>query len=266
MKNSAYIGRINFEAYGVRIGVQVNDPQAIGEIKKVLPVRSRILSEDDATEHNFSLVWGEDETKEDILYRENEEVARRVDADRLVALLDTCIRMAMGEYAPRHIFLHAGVVGWKGEALIFPAKSYSGKTTLVAELIKMGALYYSDEYAVIDEDGLVHPYPKPLSLRKEGEFKQTDRTIEELGGTQATEPIPVKLVFLTEFERGASWTPQILTPGQGLLELLPHALGLRFNPEFVFKLLNLIGEHAIIASSKRGEVSEFASLILNFTE
>jgi hypothetical protein len=34
--------------------------------------------------------------------------------------------------------------------------SYSGKTTLVSELIRAGATYYSDEYAVIDERGRVH--------------------------------------------------------------------------------------------------------------
>jgi hypothetical protein len=266
VKNIAYIGRLNFEAYGVTIGVQINDARAIEEIKKILPARAQILSNDDETEHNFSLVWAEDASGEDALYRENEEVARRVESDRLVGLLDTCVRMAIGEFAPRHIFVHAGAVGWKGAALIFPANSYQGKTTLVAELIKKGALYYSDEYAVIDENGLVHPYPKPLSLRREGEFEQTDRNVEDLGGVQATEPLPIKLVFLTEFERDAVWEPKILTPGQGLMELLPHALGLRFNPEFVFKVLNLIGERAIIASSKRGEVSEFASLILNFTE
>jgi hypothetical protein len=264
MKNIIYTGRINFEAYGVTIGVRVTDVNAIEEIKKILPFNSTLLSAEAETEYNFSLVWGEDGTREDVLYRDSEEVARRIDPVRLIALLDTCIRMTIGEFAPHHIFIHAGVVGWKGEALIFPAKSYSGKTSLVAELIKHGAEYYSDEYAVIDEKGLVHPYPKALSLRKEGEYEQTDRHVEELGGVQAELPIPVRLVFLTEFERGAEWAPKILPRGQGLMQLLPHALGLRYNPEFVFKLLNLIAERAIIASSKRGEVSEFASLILNF--
>ncbi|HEV7645456.1 MAG TPA: hypothetical protein VGO50_16055 [Pyrinomonadaceae bacterium] len=264
MKNITYTGRINFEAYGVTIGVQVSDTNAIDKIKKILPFNSRPLSADAETEYTFSLIWGEDGTREDVLYREDEEVARRIDPERLVALLDTCIRMTIGEFAPHHIFIHAGVVGWKGEALIFPAKSYSGKTTLVAELIKHGAEYYSDEYAVIDESGLVHPYPKDLSLRKEGEFQQTDRSVEELGGVQAIQPIPVRLVFLTEFDPEADWDPKILPRGQGLMQLLPHALGLRYNPEFVFKLLNLIAERAIIASSKRGEASDFASRILHF--
>ncbi len=160
MNNITYPGRINFEAYGVTIGVRVTDVNAIEEIKKILPFNSRPLGADAETEYTFSLVWGEDGTREDVLYREDEEVARRIDPVRLIALLDTCIRMTIGEFAPHHIFIHAGVVGWKGEALIFPAKSYSGKTTLVAELIKYGAEYYSDEYAVIDEKGIGPPVSK----------------------------------------------------------------------------------------------------------
>jgi hypothetical protein len=265
LKNTTRTDKISFEAYGVRIGVQVSDVRAIEKIKEILPINSRITKNEAQADHDFSLVWGADAAEEDILYRGNEEVARRVDPERLIALLDTCIRMAIGEFAPRHVFIHAGVVGWKGQALIFPAKSYGGKTTLVAELIKNGAVYYSDEYAVIDENGLAHPYPKALSIRKEGEYEQTERPVEELGGQQGTEPIPVGMVFLTEFEPGAEWNPRVLSAGQGLMGLLPHTLALRHNPEFVFKVLNLITKRAIIASSQRGEVSKFAPLILNFT-
>src|SRR5882757_6563101 len=135
MSDWNYKGRINFEAYGVSVGVTVNDERAIDKIKEILPVRSRLLAEDAPTAHNFTLVWGEDSAKEDVLYQESEEISRRVDAQRLVAVLDTYMRMTIGECAPHHIFLHAGVVSWNGEALIFPAKSYSGKTSLVAELI-----------------------------------------------------------------------------------------------------------------------------------
>jgi hypothetical protein len=256
--------KIKFEAFGVRVGIEVNDARALERVQKIVPMNSTPLLADADTEHNFRLIWGEDETKEDALYKGDEEISRRVDTERLVAVLDTYMRMTIGEYAPNFVFLHAGVVAWEGEGLIFPAKSFSGKTTLVAELIKKGALYYSDEYAVIDQNGLLHPYPKPLSIRKEGEHAQTDRSVDELGGRQGMEPVPVKLVFLTEFERNAEWLPQILTPGQGVMELLPHALGLRCNPEFTFKVLNLIGERAIIASSKRGEISDLASRLLKF--
>ena len=55
--------------------------------------------------------------------------------------------------------------GWKGQAVMVPAHSHTGKTTLVAELIQNGAEYYSDEYASLDRSGFVHPFPRDLSIR-----------------------------------------------------------------------------------------------------
>lgn len=263
---SSFVEEFKFEAYGVRFAVRVTDMRAIEMIKAILPFYSTILESAAETDRHFSLVWNIDGTDEDAFYDGEEEIARRVDPDRLVALLDTWVRLGIGEHAPRHIFIHAGVVGWKGKALIFPATSYSGKTTLTAELVCQGATYYSDEYAVIDENGLAYPYPKPLSIRKEGEFEQTDTDVSAFGGEQGTEPLPVGLVFLTMFDANAEWKPEILSQGEGVMEILPHALALRSNPEFTLKVLNLISKHAILATSKRGEVSRFAKLILNFTD
>jgi hypothetical protein len=52
--------------------------------------------------------------------------------------------------APAHLFVHSGVVGWKGRAVLIPGRSFSGKTTLVRAFLEAGATYYSDEYAVLD--------------------------------------------------------------------------------------------------------------------
>jgi hypothetical protein len=42
--------------------------------------------------------------------------------------------------------------------MVLPGKSFAGKTTLVAALVRAGAEYWSDEYAVLDANGDVHPY------------------------------------------------------------------------------------------------------------
>ena len=44
------------------------------------------------------------------------------------------------------------IVTWgRGRAIVIPGRTFSGKSTLVAELVRAGATYYSDEYAVEDE-------------------------------------------------------------------------------------------------------------------
>jgi hypothetical protein len=67
----------------------------------------------------------------------------------------------------RHrILVHAGAVSWKAKGILLPAEKGSGKTTLVAGLIRAGFDYLTDEAAVIDpESGWLHPYPRPLSLK-----------------------------------------------------------------------------------------------------
>ena len=63
------------------------------------------------------------------------------------------------------MLVHAGAVEWDGHAALFPAPMESGKTTLVAGLVRAGARYLSDEAAAIDpETLLVHPFPKSLTI------------------------------------------------------------------------------------------------------
>src|SRR4051812_15498788 len=52
----------------------------------------------------------------------------------------------VAERAPDHLFVHAGVVGWEGRAIVMPGASFAGKTTLVQAWLEAGATYYSDEF------------------------------------------------------------------------------------------------------------------------
>ena len=92
------------------------------------------------------------------------------------------------------VVVHGGVVGRDGRAILLPAPSGAGKSALVAELVRQGALYFSDEYALIDSAGLVHPYPRTLLLR-DGSGDGRPVLATELGGTVAREPMPA----------GSSW-------------------------------------------------------------
>ena len=107
----------------------------------------------------------------------------------LPPLLDQLARDLMvhvANYAPDRVFLHAGVVAWRGRALVLPGTSFAGKTTLVAELVRAGATYYSDEYAVLDALGRVHPYARELQMRRPGSPEQTAVAVAQLNGTPAS--------------------------------------------------------------------------------
>jgi hypothetical protein len=160
--------------------------------------------------------------------------------------------------------VHAGVVGWRGRAILVPGRSRSGKTTLVAELVKAGAEYYSDEFAVLDRHGLVHPFPKPLSVRGEGgcDLHAQRRSAEDLGGVCGHDPLKIGLVVLAEYRRGADWQPRRLSAGRAVLEMLAHTVPARLRPEDSLVALGRAVEGASVLAGERGEAQELATRLL----
>jgi hypothetical protein len=177
-------------------------------------------------------------------------------------LLESRVTLHVAEMAGDRVFLHAGVVGWQGQALVLPGRSYVGKTTLVRELMRLGAMYYSDEFAVLDTDGLVYPFAKPLGIRVEW-ARQEMQTAESLGGLTGTEPLPVGLVILCKYWPGARWKPERLSPGQGLLQLVTHAIPARRKPAVVMDVLERVVEHAPVLTGTRGAARRVAARILS---
>jgi hypothetical protein len=253
-----------FESYGVTVRLQASDSELLSEAvetaSKALVGRVKIV-EGAAAEHVFG--FSSDESGTIFLSRNGEHLASDTSRQRFFRFFNSILRISVAEYARESVFIHAGVVGWQGKAIIIPANSFAGKTTLVAELVRNGAAYYSDEYAVLDEDGLVHPFPRDLSIR-DSAFNESDVPVAEFGGKAATEPIPVGVVVITEFAENSRWEPVKLTVGQGILELIPHTIPRNFNTKFALKVLNSAISDAIILKSPRGEASDLAINLLSF--
>ena len=68
----------------------------------------------------------------------------------------------------RYLLVHAAVLERQGQALVLPGPSGVGKSTLCAALVARGWRLLSDEVAMIrPRDGLLQPYPRPISLKNE---------------------------------------------------------------------------------------------------
>lgn len=262
--SSAFDSEIVFESYGVRVKIQATDPELLEDAertaRRALLDRFRILEIKEA-EHNFA--FASDEKGTVYLFQDGEQLTYDDSRTRLLKFFNSMLRIVVAEHALESVFIHAGVVGWKGRAIVIPANSFGGKTTLVAELVKNGADYYSDEYAVLDEGGLVHPFPRDLSIRDK-DFGEKDVPVELFGGKTGTEPIPIGAVLLTEYEENGEWKPEKLTVGQGIMEMIPHTIPRHFRTEFSLKVLNTAVSDAIILKSPRGDAEEFAIKLLSF--
>jgi hypothetical protein len=183
------------------------------------------------------------------------------DLDVALEVLESELRMFVASNSPGYVFIHAGVVAQGNRAIVIPGRSFSGKTTLVAELVRAGARYYSDELAVLDHEGLVHPYPKPLSIRLRG-FTQTDHDVSELGGTAGTEPLEIGLVVLSEYLPDAVWDPQSISSGEAVLALLANAFGADTRPAETLEALRRAVGTASAVQSERGEAAAIVDALL----
>ena len=169
--------------------------------------------------------------------------------------------MYIALHAPNHVFVHAGVVGVEDRAIVLPGRSFAGKTTFVAALVKAGA-DWSDEYAVLDADGLVHPYPKPLSVRINGTRETDEQPVESLGG-RAGEPLPVAVIAFTSYRPGADWALSARTAGEGAVKLLEHSIAARSRPEQVLAAVRRAATDAMVFEGERGDAGPVASALLS---
>jgi len=81
----------------------------------------------------------------------------------LESALNWCISQTLS-----NVVLHAAVVERDGVAVVLPAPSASGKSTLCAALVLRGWRLLSDELCVIrPQDGRLQPTARPISLKNE---------------------------------------------------------------------------------------------------
>jgi hypothetical protein len=142
-----------------------------------------------------------------------------------------------------------------------PGASLAGKTTLVRALLEMGATYYSDEFAVLDRTGRVHPFARPLSIREHG---MVTRRVPAgaLGAQIGTTPLPIGLVLVTAYQAGARWRPRRLTAAPTLLALMQHTVAARGNPEHSMPILNRAVRSGIALAGRRDEAQPLVSALL----
>jgi hypothetical protein len=258
----------SFISYGVRIGLRTNNTEALRRMQESLPPVWK-PSASGIVDRLYSLkVAGKGARPGlrpyNLLYGDLLRVSRSFDLEEVFRNFETDLNMYIAEFSDRRVFVHAGVVGWRGRAILLPGRTFTGKTTLVAELVRAGATYYSDEYALLDWNGRVYPFARPLGLRKkEGPQKLK---AEELGGKVGAKPLPVSLVALTTYKSGARWRPQRLSAGRGALALLDNTVSMRRQPEKAMSAILQVVSQSTVIKGSRGEAAGVAEEILKLVE
>jgi len=168
----------------------------------------------------------------------------------------------VAEHTPDYLFVHAGVVGWEGRAIVMPGSSFAGKTTLVQAWLEAGATYYSDEFAVFDRLGRVHPFARALEIRDDSRPLTGRVPAAALGAETGTTPLRVGLVLVTSYRTGARWRPRRVTAAPTLLALMRHTVAARGSPEHSMPILKAAASSGIAFSGPRGEARGLVSAVL----
>jgi hypothetical protein len=196
------------------------------------------------------------------LYAGTTRVIRTTNLDDVIHALESHLDLLIATKTRQRLFVHAGVVGWDGQAILLPGRSCSGKTTLVAALLRAGATYYSDDYAVLDASGHAQPFPRPLSIREDPRASPRRVPAGELAAGTGAGPVPVGLIVVTDYKPGARWRPRQLSPGQILLALLANTVPVPTRPEMTLSVLRQVVVQAPALKGRRGEAATVADRLL----
>jgi hypothetical protein len=177
------------------------------------------------------------------------------------------------------LLLHAGAVARDGRALLLPAETASGKSSLTLGLLERGASYLSDDLAALDPvTNHVYPFPKRIKLIPdaleffpglEGRLEDRDLPFEQWErfvrpedvGARVAEPAVVKwIVFPTaEFEGSAVLEP--ITKAESVKEMAANCLNLYRFGEAGVVLLSRIAKEADAFRLRGGPLRERIDLL-----
>lgn len=138
--------------------------------------------------------------------------------------------------------IHAAAAAIDGGALLLAGPAGSGKSTLVAGLVRRGFAYLTDEVAAIDPLSLlVRPFPRPLSIEagSQGVLADLEPVVDPdaaryLSGTwhvnphsiragdTVSPPAPVRWVMFPRYQRGAPTELVPLGRAEALIALLDN--------------------------------------------
>lgn len=255
---------ICFRSFGVEISIEATHSDAIRACRKIIEdsfPTFEFIEHHDRVQHKFRINWNP--SANDSLYLNGNIIALRTRRSTVCALLAARLRLTVAEFSDEFVFLHAGAVLWDRKALIFPGPSLHGKTTLVVELVKRGAIYYSDDFAVFDKDGLLLPFTKTVSLRGlQGSLSQMEHDVSDFGGATGKSRAKVHAIVTTKYRPNAKWKAIRISRASGMIDLINNSIGIRQNPEMVMRVLKKVADRAVFVRNERGEAAEAVGSIL----
>jgi hypothetical protein len=157
----------------------------------------------------------------------------------------------------------------------------SGKTTLVAGLIRAGAGYLSDEAAAIEPGSrLVHPFAKSLTIgagsrdvladilppvdagiARHYQLTDVHLDVRNIRAGAVSPPTPAAFVIAPRYERGATTALSPLTRAEAVLELGRHSFNLAHHGRHGVETLASIARQSTCYRLVVGDLGDACSIV-----
>jgi hypothetical protein len=259
--------RFTFASHGVRTTIQVTEPASLVPIKLRLPpgwceVRPMV------GEPQYSLVVGNEIAPRGLerlhlLFRGGLLISAAYNLEPVLGALESELDRRIGLNAgPDRVFVDAGAVGWRGNAILLAGPAHHEISTLIAALLRAGASYYSDRYAVLDGNGRVHPYARPLWLSVGAHANPVRYLAEDLGAKTGIYSLPVRTVVFVCYRLGAQARFFPVTRTAAAAELMASAVVSNPDPEAVSATLSKALAGAWILRGICGDPESVLNLLL----
>ena len=262
----AWAGRLTVAGYGAVIALRASEAAVLPALRRMVPPGARAGASGTPDVEDSVVVRRRGAQRvfrpSHRLYEGTECVCESDSLEAVLTTLESTLQFKLACCARTRLFVHAGVVAWRGRAILVPGRTRSGKSTLIAALVRAGATYYSDEYAVLDDEGLVHPFARPLGIRDAlGRTRLVSAA--SFGAVVGNEPAPVRLVVATRHVPRARWRPNPMSPGETVLALLDNTLAARSRPADAIRILSAVAQGAHALRGARGEADRVVDRILS---
>lgn len=253
-----------FECYGARIELKLPDHPTFRKGAVSLLPPERVACSDDFP-FDAILQVTEVEDQKFVIAQDGEQVSQPSNLLETLSMLDNKLSAIIAFLAPDGVFVHAGCVAVGGQALVLPGSEFSGKSTLVRELVAAGADYYSEEFAVLHQDGTVTAFSRQVGLfGLESELGV--EASQPLVQATAKPPVKIGLVAILAYNSNEKFGYRQLSPGQGALALLGHSAPVRDRPQEALHVARVVAESAPIYQGVRGEAADAAAALITLLQ
>lgn len=196
-----------------------------------------------------------------VLLADGRPLLRSSEVSDIADAFEQDLKWMVAERSPRRVFLRAGVVGWRDRAIVMPGGPGTGKSTLVRALVRCGASYFSDEYAVLEGNN-VQPYPARSPIWAEPGMSLSC-CVDEAGEIVVPKPLPVGIVVFSPYQSGAVFKPKLLSRGKSLLGMFSHAVAAQRHPTQVLRALEAVSRKCNALDGVRGDAHAVATFLLD---